>query len=68
MADKKPTNQKGKQLSLEEYGKIKEKLAKSRLKLHFPLIIKICFFIPLTYVVFLIFYYLFYLRFLAEHS
>ena len=34
---------KGKQISVEEYTKIKEKLAKSRLKLSFPWIVKICF-------------------------
>lgn len=67
MSDKKPTNSKAKQLSLEEYAKIKEKLAKSRLKLHFPLIVKICFIIPLAYCLFLVAYYLLYLRFIAEH-
>ena len=59
--------QPNKQLSLEEYAKIKEKLAKSKLKLSFPLIIKVCFIIPLLYAVFLIIYYLVHLRFLPEH-
>ena len=40
--------QKSKQLSLEEYAKIKEKLAKSKLKLTFPWIIKVCFIVPLA--------------------
>jgi len=66
MADK-PNKMKAKQLSLEEYAKIKEKLAKSRLKLTFPWIIKLCFIVPILYCVFLIFYYLFQLRFLAQH-
>jgi len=59
--------QKNEQLSLEEYAKIKEKLAKSKLKLSFPWVIKACFIIPLLYVVFLIIYYLVHLRFLPEH-
>ncbi|MDE2222118.1 MAG: hypothetical protein KGK03_03495 [Candidatus Omnitrophica bacterium] len=58
---------KQKQLSLKEYAKIKEKLAKSKLKLTFPWIIKVCFIIPAVYCVFLIIYYLVHLRFLAEH-
>ena len=60
-------NKKGKQLSLAEYAKIKEKLAKSKLKLHFPWIIKICFIVPAVYCLFLIIYYLASLRFIAEH-
>jgi len=67
MAEKHSSSQKIKQLSLEEYAKIKEKLAKSKLKLSFPWIIKICFIIPAVYCVFLIIYYLAQLRFLAEH-
>lgn len=58
---------KNEQLSLAEYAKIKEKLAKSKLKLSFPWIIKACFIIPLLYVAFLIIYYLVHLRFLPEH-
>ena len=61
------SSQKGKQLSLEEYSKIKEKLAKSKLKLSFPWIIKVCFIIPLLYALFLIIYYVTHLRFLTEH-
>lgn len=67
MADKNSPSKKTRQLSLEEYSKIKEKLAKSKLKLTFPWIIKICFIIPLVYCVFLIIYYIVHLRFLAEH-
>ena len=67
MAEKSSAPQKAKQLSLEEYAKIKEKLAKSKLKLTFPWIIKVCFILPAAYCVFLIIYYLAQLRFLAEH-
>jgi hypothetical protein len=67
MAKNTSTPKKVKQLTLEEYAKIKEKLAKSKLKLTFPWIIKVCFFVPLAYCVFLIIYYLAQLRFLAEH-
>ena len=67
MVEKYSPSQKTKQLSLEEYAKIKEKLAKSKLKLSFPWVIKACFIVPLAYCVFLIIYYLVHLRFLAEH-
>ena len=56
-----------KQLSIEEYNKIKGKLAKSKLKLSFPWIIKLCFILPVAYWLFLVIYYLCRLRFLAEH-
>jgi|GEM_PF-2725477 len=58
---------KTKQLTLEEYAKIKEKLTKTKLKLTFPWKIKVLFLIPLVYCLFLIIYYLVHLRFLAEH-
>jgi hypothetical protein len=67
MAQKSSSSQKTKQLSLEEYAKVKEELIKSKLKLTFPWLIKISFIIPLAYCVFLIIYYLAKLRFLAEH-
>ena len=67
MAQKSSNSPKAKQLSLDEYAKIKEKLAKSKLKLSFPWIIKVCFIVPLVYCLFLIIYYLIHLRFLAEH-
>ena len=67
MAEKSSTPKKTKQLSLEEYAKIKEKVAKSKLKLTFPWIIKACFIVPFVYCVFLVIYYLVHLRFLAEH-
>jgi hypothetical protein len=67
MAEKSSTPPKKKQLSLEEYAKIKEKVAKSKLKLTFPWIIKICFIVPAIYCIFLIIYYVAHLRFLAEH-
>jgi len=60
-------NPKAKQLTLEQYAKIKEKLAKSKLKLTFPWIVKICFIVPLAYCVFLILYWLLQVRFMAEH-
>jgi len=52
---------------MEEYAKIKGKLAKSKLKLTFPWIIKVCFIVPLIYFLFLIVYYSLHLRLLAEH-
>jgi hypothetical protein len=67
MAPQPSTSKKNKQLSLEEYAKIKEKLAKSKLKLSFPWIIKLCFFLPLAYFVFLVIYYLTQLRFMVAH-
>ena len=67
MPDKATGSKKNKQLSMVEYAKIKEKLAKSKLKLTFPWIIKVCFIVPLLYCVFLVIYYLVQLRFLAEH-
>jgi hypothetical protein len=67
MAEKLSTSKKAKQLTLQEYAKIKEKLAKSKLKLNFPWIIKLCFIVPLLYCTFLVVYYLAQLRFLAEH-
>jgi hypothetical protein len=67
MAQNSPGSSKNKQLSIEEYDKIKEKLTKSKLKLNFPWKIKILFAIPLAYCLFLIIYYLLHLRYLAEH-
>ena len=67
MAQKFSSSSKTKKLSLEEYAKIKDKLTKSKLKLAFPWKIKILFVIPLVYCLFLIYYYLVHLRFLAEH-
>jgi hypothetical protein len=67
MKNNTPVSKKAKQLTLEEYSKIKEKLAKSKLKLTFPWIIKACFIVPLVYCAFLIIYFLAKLRFLAEH-
>jgi len=60
-------SKKTKQLTIEEYNKIKGKLAKSKLKLSFPWIIKLCFILPLGYCAFLVIYYLVQLRFIAEH-
>lgn len=55
------------QLSLEEYNKVKEKRAKDRLKLQFPLGIKLFLIGPVLYLLFLVCYYLFHVRFVAEH-
>ena len=67
MSPEPKANQKGKQMTLAEYMKIKEQVAKSKLKLHFPWIIKVCFAIPAAYCLFLIIYFLVQLRFLSEH-
>ncbi len=65
---KKLTNTKPvKQLSLDEYAKVKGKLTQSKLKLNFPLIIKSCFIVPIVYGLFLVIYYVAHLRFLPEH-
>jgi len=58
---------KTKQLSLAEYAKIKDKVVKSKLKLTFPLIIKIALALPIAYCLFLIIYFFSQLRFVAEH-
>ena len=67
MAKKLSNSQRIKQLSLEEYSKIKGKITQSKLKLSFPGIIKACFIIPLVYYLFLVIYYVAHLRFLPEH-
>lgn len=67
MVEKSPASPQKRQLTLEEYSKIKEKLNISKLKLNFPWIIKACFIIPIVYGLFLLIYYLINLRFLAEH-
>ena len=66
MADSKNTP--GRQMSLAEYEKIKEKRAQTRLKLHFPWPVRILLGIPLSILIFLIIWYLVYVRFIAEHS
>ncbi len=55
------------QISLQDYIKVKEKNAKSRLKLHFPLPIKIILAVPAAFFIFLVLYFLLHLRFVAEH-
>ena len=55
------------QISIEAYAKIKEKQTKSKLKLHFPLIVRAILCVPLVMLIFLIVYFLFYIRFVAEH-
>ena len=65
MADKLPA--KKNQLTLEEYLKLKDKRAKSKLKLHFPWLVRFVIAIPAAYLVFLIVYFMISLRFIAEH-
>ena len=65
MADK--PNVKKSPVGLEEYLKIKEKRAKSKLNLYFPLLLKIILAVPCVTLTFLIIYFLVYLRFLPEH-
>ncbi len=60
------TKKKTTQLSLEEYNKIKEKQAKSKLKLHFPWTVKFFLIFPALYLIFLVAYYLLYIRFVAQ--
>lgn len=67
MADNPTPSAKNKQLSIEEYAKIKEKMAKSKLKLSFPWIIKLCFIVPLIYFIVLLLLYIFNVRHIAEH-
>ena len=55
------------QLTLEQYMKVKEKLAKSKLKLHVPLLVKVIIGLPMAYILFLMVYFVLYLRFVAEH-
>jgi hypothetical protein len=55
------------QISIDDYLKLKEKRAKSKLKLHFPMALKVIFAVPAVYFLFLMFYFLLHLRFLAEH-
>jgi hypothetical protein len=62
MAEKKKT-----QLTLAEYQKIKKSVEKKKLKLNFPWFLKLCFALPLVYVLFLLIYYLAYVRFVAIH-
>ena len=62
-----PPNPKKSQISLEEYVKLKEKRAKSKLKLHFPWLVKFVIGIPIAYLVFMVAYFLISLRFKAEH-
>ena len=66
MADKNPKPPKA-QLSIEEYMHSKAVRSKNKLKLHFPLAIKILLVFPALYILFLIIYFLMHLRFLSEH-
>jgi hypothetical protein len=56
-----------KQITLDQYLKLIEKRAASKLKLHFPLFIKLAAVIPTAYLLFVILYFLFHARFLPEH-
>lgn len=66
MADKPPGAPKS-QVGLEEYLKTREKRAKNKMKLRFPMWVVFLTAIPAAYLVFLIIYFLVRLRFLAEH-
>lgn len=66
MAENK-ANKKAPQMSLDEYNKVKEKRAASKLKLQFPLPIKFFLLLPIAYFIFLICYYLLHIRFAATH-
>jgi hypothetical protein len=56
-----------KKLSIEEYSKLKEKIAKSKLSLQFPLMIKLGIALPLAYLLFMVIYYIVHIMHLAEH-
>ncbi len=67
MANTSDKNKKSTKLSLVEYAKLKEKIGKSKLQLHFPLMIKLAIAVPLAYLLFMLIYYIVHLRHLAEH-
>ncbi len=67
MAEKPPVTPKKTQLGLDDYMKVKEKRAKEKLKLRFPLLVKILIAVPIVYCVVIIIYFLLKIRFLAEH-
>ena len=58
---------KKKQIDLAAYLKIKEARMKSKMKLHFPMMVKAIIAVPAAYFIFLVVYFLLYLRFVAEH-
>jgi hypothetical protein len=66
MAEKVPSGKKG-QISLEDYLKVKEKHAKGKLQLHIPWLVRFIIAVPAGYLLFLILYFVVYLRFVAEH-
>ncbi len=67
MANTSDKTKKSTKLSLTEYTKLKDKIGKSKLKLQFPLMIKLAIALPLTYLLFMVIYYIIHLRHLAEH-
>ena len=66
MADKIAVVKKS-QIGIDEYLKIKENRAKSKLKIYLPLLVQLMVAVPAGYFIFLIIYFLIYLRFLPEH-
>ena len=66
MADKPAASGKDKQIPLAEYLKIKEKNAKSKLKLQYSPAVLMIIAVPAGYFIFMIVYFLVYLRFVAQ--
>ena len=66
MAEKPASTGKDKQIPLSEYLKIKEKNAKSKLKLHYSPIVLMIIAVPAGYFIFMIVYFLVHLRFVAQ--
>ena len=66
MADKPAASGKDKQIPLAEYLKIREKNAKNKLKLHYSPTVLMIIAVPAGYFIFLIVYFLVYLRFVAQ--
>jgi hypothetical protein len=58
---------KNSQVDIHEYLKTKEQRAKRKMKLHYPLFVKILAAVPVAYVLFLIIYFIVRLRFVPEH-
>ena len=67
MAEKPSSPKKAAQIPFADYLKIKEKKAKDKLKLHLPPLVLIILTIPAAYFIFMLLYFLVYIRFVAEH-
>ena len=55
------------QLTLSEYLKVKEQRARNKLKLHYPLYIKILIAIPIVYICVTVVIFIVRVRFLSDH-